>query len=66
MIKPTVKPVVKLVGEDGNAFFIIGKVKAALKKAGADKEYIDEFITKAKSGNYSQLLCVCMDYTNIK
>jgi hypothetical protein len=28
------KPRVKLLGQDGNAFFIIGSVLAALKKAG--------------------------------
>ena len=31
------KPKIKLVGEDGNAFFIMGRVAGALKKAGYSK-----------------------------
>ena len=48
---------VKLVGEDGNAFSIMGRVSAALKRAGhadAVKEYMDE----AMSGDYVHLLRV--------
>ena len=41
MKAPDVKPEVKLVGEDGNAFAVMGKAKNALRKAGADKEYVD-------------------------
>lgn len=33
---PFEKPTVKLIGEDGNAFSIMGHVKKALKRAGAD------------------------------
>ena len=38
MRKPDYTPEVKLIGEDGNAFAVMGKVIKALKKAGADKE----------------------------
>ena len=35
---PETKPTVKLIGHDGNAFSITGRVKQALKRAGGDKE----------------------------
>jgi len=66
MIAPKKKPVVKLIGENGNAYLILGKVKQALKKEGADQEYIDKFLNEAKSGNYDNLLCVCMEYADIR
>lgn len=42
MKKPEIKPTVKLIGHDGNAFSIMGRVKQALKRAGADKEYVGD------------------------
>ena len=46
---PLTKPTVKLVGEDGNAFSIMGSVKKALRRAGADQEYIDRYLSEATS-----------------
>ena len=43
MKEPLTKPIVQLLGQDGNAFAIMGRVKQALKSAGADKEYIDKY-----------------------
>jgi len=65
MKEPNIKPTVKLIDTDGNAFAIIGRVKQALQKAGADKEYISEFQEKAMSGNYDHLLCTAMDYVHV-
>ena len=55
---------VKLVGEDGNAFAILGKVSKALKKAG-HKELAEEFMAEATSGDYDHLLGTCMDYVEV-
>ena len=63
---PSTKPTVKLVGEDGNAFSIMGRVKQALKRAGADKEYIDEYLKEATVADYSYLLTVSMEYVNVE
>ena len=63
---PETKPTVKLVGEDGNAFSIMGRVKKALKRAGADKEYIDEYLSEATSGDYDHLLVVSMGYVDVE
>jgi hypothetical protein len=63
---PLSKPTVKLVGEDGNAFSVMGLVKKALKHAGADKEYIDKYLYAATSGDYDHLLVVSMEYVNVE
>lgn len=51
---PNVK--VKLVGSDGNAFAIIGKVCRALHSAGIPLENIEEYRTEAMSGDYDNVL----------
>ena len=66
MIKPELKPVVRLTGRDGNAFSIMGSVKQALKRAGADKEYIDTYMSEAMSGDYNHLLTVSMEYVDVE
>ena len=43
MTEPKEKPTVKLIDTDGNAFSILGRVREALLKAGADKEYVDKY-----------------------
>ena len=63
---PETKPTVKLIGHDGNTFSIMGRVKQALKRAGADKEYIDEYLNKATSGDYDHLLVVSMGYVDVE
>jgi hypothetical protein len=62
---PLTKPTVKLVGEDGNAFSIMGRVKKALRRAGADKEYIDKYLSEATSGDYDHLLVVSLGYVDV-
>jgi hypothetical protein len=66
MIEPEEKPVVKLTGQDGNAFFVMGNVKQALRRAGADKEYIDKYLNEATSGDYNHLLAVSMKYVDVE
>ncbi len=65
MIEPKTKPYVKLIGEDGNAFAIIGRISKALKQAGADGEYIRKFHEEAMSGNYDKVLQTAMKYANM-
>ena len=66
MKEPNEKPTVKLVGEDGNAFVIMGRTARALRQAGADKEYIEQYHNEAMSGDYDNLLRVTMQYVNVK
>ena len=56
--------VVKLIGTDGNAFALMGKVLRALKENDFDKEAA-EFSAKAMSGDYNNLLQVCMDTVTV-
>jgi hypothetical protein len=47
---------VRLVGEDGNPFAILGKVKRAMRKAGISADEVSAFMTEATSGDYDHLL----------
>lgn len=47
---------VRLVGEDGNAFAILGRTRRALQEAGASGEEIATFFREATAGDYDQLL----------
>lgn len=47
---------VPLVGEDGNAFAILGRVSRALRRGGATSEEVNEFTSEAMSGDYDHLL----------
>ncbi|MAG26520.1 hypothetical protein CMI47_13315 [Candidatus Pacearchaeota archaeon] len=55
------RPICELIGKDGNAYAIMGRVSRALKKAGF-KHKIDEYIRRATSSDYNNLLCVTLDY----
>ena len=60
---PNVK--VELVGQDGNAFVVLGLCERAARKAGLTKEQIDEFHTEATSGDYDHLLCTAMEWFDV-
>lgn len=60
---PNVK--VKLVGQDGNAFAILGRTQRAMKAAGLTSEQIDEFMNEAKSKDYDNLLATVMKYVDV-
>ena len=59
------KPIVKLVGEDGNAFIILAKVNKALKRAGMEKE-AKEFMEESTKGDYNHLLQTAHKYVEIE
>ena len=50
------RPVVALVGLDGNAFAILGRVQRAMRQAGWSKTAIDSFMAEATAGDYDHLL----------
>jgi hypothetical protein len=61
----TKKPSVKLTGQDGNVFLIIGRVSGALKKAG-QPDQAKEFTDKAfASGSYDEVLQLAMTYCDV-
>ena len=59
------KPKLKLVGQDGNAFMILGLAKRAATKAKWSPEKWKEFSDKATSGDYDNLLCIACDYFEV-
>lgn len=59
------KPTVELIGTDGNAFAILGKVTRELRKAGFDSDYIQKYKEEAMAGDYDHLLQVTMKYVEI-
>lgn len=56
---------VELIGSDGNAFAVLGNVKAALKRGGVPQEEIDEFLAEAMSGDYDHLLQTVMAWVEV-
>lgn len=47
---------VRLVGEDGNAFAIMGRVATALRRAGVSNEEIEAYYAESTSSDYDNLL----------
>ena len=57
---------VKITDDDGNAFYILGKVMKALREAGLDKQEVDLFYKDATSGDYDHLLQTVMRWVNVE
>jgi hypothetical protein len=57
---------VKLVGEDGNAFAILGKVTKEMRRAKVSQEVIDAYMKEAMSGDYDHLLQTTMKYVEVE
>ena len=56
---------VELVGQDGNAFAIMGAVSKALKRADVPKDEGDECLKEMTSGDYDHLLQTAMRWVNV-
>lgn len=56
---------IPMVGEDGNAFAILGRVQRLARGAGLPQEKIDEFMAEATGGNYDQLLRTVMKWFTV-
>ena len=56
---------VTLVGQDGNAFVVLGTVTAALKRAGVPKAERDAFVAEATAGDYDHLLATAMRWVDV-
>lgn len=57
---------VELVGNDGNAFSVLGNVSKAMRRAGLDKSEIDIFMNEAMSGDYDHLLQTVMNWVTVE
>lgn len=50
----------RLVGEDGNALIIMGRLSRVLRRGGVPKEEIDAILEDMTSSDYDHLLRVAM------
>ncbi len=60
------RPIVRLVGADGNAFNILGLCVRAARDAGWSTERIAAFRAEASSGDYNHLLAVVQKYFEVR
>ena len=60
------RPAVKLVGQDGNAFNILGICRRAAVNDGWSSEEITTFMDEAMSGDYDHLLRTAMKYFDVQ
>jgi hypothetical protein len=61
---PNVIVEMDIEGPDGNAFAIMGRVQAALRKAGATKEELAQYSMDSMSGDYDNLLATQSKWVN--
>jgi len=59
------KPVVKLVGTDGNVFALIGKCSQSLKSVGKKDEAKEMSSRCFGAQSYSEALCIMMEYCEV-
>lgn len=56
---------VELIGQDGNAFAIMGAVDRVLQSIGVSKDEREAYMNEAMSGDYGNLLRVTAEWVNI-
>tara|TARA_R100001463_G_scaffold28798_3_gene65855 strand:- start:5300 stop:5515 length:216 start_codon:yes stop_codon:yes gene_type:complete len=56
--------IVQLIGEDGNAFAILGRCAREARRAGVDRDEVEAFKEEAMKGDYNHLLRTCMRWFN--
>ena len=63
---PETKPTVHLMVEGDKTYIQMGRVKRALRAAGADQEYITRYLQESMAGRANNLLQVALKYVNIQ
>jgi hypothetical protein len=59
------RPVLVLIGQDGNAFSILARARRALRLAGRGDEWL-AFQVEATSADYDHLLAVVMEWFEVE
>jgi hypothetical protein len=57
---------VKLTGRDGNAFGIIGRVSAALRKADVPAAEVSQYVNESMSGDYANVLRTAASWVEVR
>lgn len=65
-MEPIKRPVIKLIGQNGNAFNILAIMRKGLRDEGVSKERINEIMEEAMSGDYDHLLGTVMKYCEVE
>ncbi len=60
------KPKCKLIGEDGNIFFILGRVRQTLKADGQNDKVQEVSDRVMASGSYDEALSIIMEYVDVE
>lgn len=60
------RPVVRLIGEDGNVFAIMGRVRKALADAGRDEQASECLNRMTAAGSYDEALQVVFEYCEVR
>jgi hypothetical protein len=56
---------VVLLGNNGNAFYILGAVKQAMREAGVSKSEFESYYAEATAGDYDHLLQTTLRWVNV-
>lgn len=56
---------IELVGQDGNAFSILGRLQGVLRSGGVPKDEIAAVMAEAQSGDYNHLLVTVMNTVSL-
>ena len=57
---------VELIGQDGNAFNVLGLVNRALRKGGVSNAEVSAFVAEATKGDYNHLLRIVQSWVTVK
>ena len=56
---------VRLVGEDGNAFGILARMRREMRRGGVPEPEIQLCLTEATAGDYDNLLATCCRWVEV-
>ena len=57
---------VELLGRDGNAFAILGRVQKAMRRGGVPQDDIKKFMEEATKSDYDRLLTTVMSWVDVE
>ena len=57
---------VQLIGFDGNAFTVLGRVAQAMRRHGLDDAEVKVFMAEATAGDYNHLLATAIRWVDVR
>ena len=66
MVEVMKKPIVKLVGTDGNVFALLGKCRQALKRVGEYEQAAELSARVMRAGSYDEALGLMLEYVDAR